>query len=994
MRLPPRVIPLTARAAALLCSLLSCCALPAFALDPRRPVNKYAHDVWQDKDGLPQNSVLAIAQTKDGYLWLGTEVGLVRFDGVRFVTFDKKNTPEIRHNHVTALCAGRGGELWVGTRGGLVRHLGGKFTAYGVGEGLAGESVRSLYEDAEGQVWVGTGGGLSRFRDGRFVNYTRREGLSGNNVRAILRDREGRLWVATSEGVTVIRDDKFSVYTAADGLSGGVVRAITEDAEGGVWIGTEGGGLSVFRGGKFRRYTTADGLSSDLVRSLRADRDGQLWVGTDAAGLSVLRGGKFFTLTTADGLSGNVVRAIYEDAEGSVWVGTEGGGLNRLRDGRVVTYTTRDGLSNDFIRAVREDSRGNLWVGTEGGGLNRLRGGRVTVYTVRDGLPSNFITALHEDARGDLWIGTESVGGLTRFDGKKFKTYSKRDGLAHSSVWAIHEARGGGLWIGTGGALNRFRDGRFETYSKEDGLPSAYVLSIHEDRAGTLWVGTRDAGLLRLAGGRFVPYPTHEGERAVTVTSFHEDADGALWVGTDAGLVRVRGESRAVISVDDGLFNDNIFQVLEDEGGRLWMSSSKGVFHVSRRELNDFADGAAGRVNSVAYTTADGMKSAECTGHAQPAGWRARDGRLWFPTVRGVVSINPRDATYNRLPPPVHLEQIILDGQPLDAGGRVSLPPDARGLELHYTGLSFVAPEKVRFKYRLEGFDDGWVEAGARRVAYYPSLPPGGYRFRVIASNSDGVWNEAGASIAFDVRPHFYQTVWFYGLCALGLGLAVLGMHRLRVRQVRREFAAVLAERSRVARELHDTLLQGFAGTALQLNAISHTLEAAPRAAKRELDRVLDQVDTCLSEARRAVSRLRSPAPAGSDLADALSKSALQLTAGTPVRPQLKVSGAAQRLPARVERNLLRIGQEAVANAVKHARAREIFIELCFDERLVRLRARDDGRGFDEREARAARSNHFGLVGMRERAEVIGGQFALRSAPGEGTEVVVSVPLK
>jgi ligand-binding sensor domain-containing protein/signal transduction histidine kinase len=984
-----RIAPLPA-----LLSVVTLLCLPTdnLALDPAKAIARYSHAVWQDRDGLPENTIQAIVQTRDGYLWLGTEVGLARFDGARFTVFDKQNTPGLKNSNVTALLEARDGALWIGTRGGGVTRLaGGAFTTWTEAEGLADNSVRALGEDRQGGVWVGTNDGLSRFAGGKLTNFGVAEGLPADGIRAVLCDRRGRLWVGTTSGLARLEGGRFVAYAARDGMPAAIVRALCEDISGAVWVGMQEAGLARFADGRLQTFTTRDGLPSDSVRSLFADRDGGVWVGTFGGGLGRYSGGRFDRFTSAQGLGSDIVRSLYEDREGSVWAGTEGGGVSRFTLGKATTWTTRDGLSHDFIRAVRQDAGGALWVGTEGGGINILRDGRVTTLTTRDGLLSDFVASVCEDSRGRVWVGT--MGGLHCFEGGRLtRRYTRRDGLPGQIVYAVTESRDGGLWLGTPSGLARLGAGGMETFTLRDGLPHANVRALFEDRAGRLWIATRERGLARRDGDRIAPVLSPAMPPGVHVTSFHEDADGVLWLGSNNGLLRFENGTFVSLTTRDGLFHDNILQVLEDRHGNLWLASSSGVFYVSRRELNDAAAKRIARVNSVSFTAADGMKSAECSSDAQPAGWLARDGRLWFPTVKGLVEIDPAAVRRNELPPPVHVERVVADGRAVNPGGFFRLPAGTEDVEFHYAGLSFVAPERVRFKYRLEGLEEDWTEAGARRAAFYTNLAPGRYRFRVIAANNDGVWNEAGAGVEFYLEPRFHQTLWFYLLCAGALGLVVWGLLRVRVRRIRREFEAVAAERNRIAREWHDTLVAGFAAIAWQLEALAARIPASAGVAHGQLEVARKMVKHSLTEARRALWDLRSNAAENGNLAATLYDTSQRLVAGKPLELDFKVDGEAAKLPGDVETNLLRIGQEAVSNAASHAGARRVEVRLSFGPQEVRLQVSDDGCGFDPGR-QTANGGHFGLTGMRERALKFGGEFALDSRPGAGTEVVVRVPL-
>lgn len=759
----------------------------ALALDPRKALTQYSHRVWQTDDGLPQNYVHAIVQTRDGYLWLGTEEGLVRFDGLRFTVFDRDNTEALHNNYIFALCEDREGSLWIGTAGGgLTRFKNGTFVNLSTNDGLSGDIIRSIIEDREGSLWIGTASGLTRLKDGRFTSFTVKDGLAHDTVYSICEDRAGSLWIGTGGGLSRFAAGKFTTYTVKDGLSHDMVRTVMEDRAGNLWIGTFGGGLARLRAGRFTTYTTSDGLSDNKIWSLGEDRDGGLWIGTDSGGLNRFRDGRFTTYSTKEGLTSDIVLSILEDREGSLWVGT-GGGLNRLKDAKFTAYTTRQGLAHDVVRSIYGDREGTLWIGTYGGGLSRFRDGAFINYTTKDGLAGDIVFSILEDRVGNLWVGTNG-GGVSRLRDGNFTTYSRKQGLSNDIVRCIYEDRAGNVWIGTyGGGLNLFKRGKFIKYGKAEGLSSDFVLSIHEDRAGNLWVGTFGGGLNRFKDGRFTTYSTKQGLSNDTVLAIYEDADGSLWIGTNGGGLNLFKNGKIIsITTKDGLFNDVVQHILEDRQGNLWMSCNKGIFRVRQQELYDFAAGKINSITSVSYGVADGMRSSECNGGSQPAGWKTRDGKLWFPTNQGVVMIDPEHLTVNELRPPVHIERVIIDKRAIDPTRQAELPPGKGELEFHYTGLSFLVPEKVRFKFKLDGYDDEWIDAGSRRVAYYTNISPGRYRFRVIAANNDGVWNETGAAVEFYLRPHFYQTKLFYVLCAFTVGLLGYGLYLLRVRQLKK----------------------------------------------------------------------------------------------------------------------------------------------------------------------------------------------------------------
>jgi diguanylate cyclase (GGDEF)-like protein len=790
--------------------LLFAASSPGMALDPAKAITQYMHDVWQTDDGLPQATVTAIAQTPDGYLWLGTREGLVRFDGVRFTVFDTSTTPELGHDWVRCLLAGRTGALWIGTSGGgLVKMEAGVFTHLSAAEGLPNEQVSTLVEDGKGRLWVGTdGGGLSRYEGDRFVRELSRDALGGS-IRALVADENG-LWIGTDEGLAHLADDgTLSSFTPENGLSRRSVRSLLRDREGVLWVGTDLG-LNRLKDGRFTVFTAKDGLSHDVILSLHEDRDGSLWIGTDGGGLNRRRNGRFTSFTSREGLSNDTVYALYEDREGSLWIGTNLGGLNRLKDGRVTPFTVREGLSNDYIRAIYEDREGAVWIGTEGGGVNRLREGQFTALTTKEGLSNDIVFTILEDRGGSLWIGTDS--GLNRLANGRIEVFHAEKGLSNDCVLALYEDREGSLWIGTyAGGLARRKDGQFTSFTTKEGLSNDTVNIIYEDRAGNLWVGTRGGGLNRFKDGRFTAYTTKDGLSDDLVFALHEDEEGSLWIGTyGGGLNRLKDGRFAAITEKQGLHEDVIHRIVEDGLGDVWMSSNKGIFRVPKRELDEVADGTRERISPVVFGTEDGMKHAECNGGAS-SGILMRDGSLWFPTIAGAVRIDPEHLPANRLRPPVVIEEVLVDGKTAPLGQSLRLPPTSQTLEVHYTALSLVAPDQVRFRYRLEGFEEEWVEAEGRRQAYYSRLPPGSYALNVIASNNDGLWNEEGARFEFSVAPRFHETLWFRGMAIALFALVGPLFHRFRVRRLerqKRELERLVAERTAEVEAANERLAQ------------------------------------------------------------------------------------------------------------------------------------------------------------------------------------------
>ncbi len=746
---------------------------------------RYSSDAWQIHEGLPQNSVQAVLQTHDGYIWLGTQEGLVRFDGVRFVVFNRKNTPQITRNHIQAMIEGKDGGLWLGTvGGGLVHFKNGEFKVYTTHDGLMNDDCQALYEDPQGHLWVGSfGKGVVELQNGKPVRYDSSNGLSNGFILAISGTKDGSVWVGTNSGLNRIQGGHLRVYTSQDGLAGDTVKALLQDHAGNLWIGTNAG-LNCMAGGKLVTYTTNDGLTHNSISSLYEDGEGNLWIGTQGGGVNRLKDGKFSSFTTKNGLTNDFILSMCRDREGSLWLGTYGGGLNRIKRSTFSRITTAEGLSSDFVRSILEDHAGNIWVGTNGAGLTLFSPQKPPrIYTARDGLPNDIVLSLFEDRNQQLWIGTDR--GVSCFRNGTFLNYTDKQGLSAESVRVIFEDSTGNLWVGTrGGGLNLLKNGRFTAYTTADGLSDNAVRCIHEDREHNLWIGT-SGGLNLLKDGKFTIYRLKDGADAIY--AIHEDVEGTMWLGTyGGGLLRFKDRKLTRLTSQEGLHDDVIFQILEDDNANLWMSCNRGVFYCSRSELNELAEGRTGHIESIAFDNSDGMGSTECNGSSQPAGWKTHDGTLMFPTIKGIASVNPAAMTNNPLPPPVIIETVLVNRRPVELADMRNLPHGQKELEFHYAGLSFRAPEKVAFRYKLEGYDNDWVDAGSRRVAYYTNIPPGRYRFRAMACNDDGIWNETGASLDLYLAPYFYQTAWFQVLCVLALMGCGAGVYGLRVRNLRR----------------------------------------------------------------------------------------------------------------------------------------------------------------------------------------------------------------
>lgn len=781
-------------------------------LDPGKSLTQYQMEVWGADDGLPQKSIYSIRQSKDGFLWLGTQEGLVRFDGIEFHTYDKTNSALVR-NAISAICESEDGTIWVGTReGGLTRFREGESRTIGSEQGLSSDNISSIAAGATGNLWIGTDdAGLNVLRDGKIYSYTIEDGLPGKSINVLLVDSDGLLWIGTrGAGLSSFDGQQFRNLGVAEGLPSEDITSLYEDSDGKLLVGTRDGHVAEYEDGVLSRVITEHSWEerAGAISTILEDNLGTVWVGTDKKGLVRMWGGNHDHLTAAEGLPAHNIKSLLQDREGTLWIGTDGGGLVRLQNGKFNPWGANEGLSADYAYGVFEDRSGNIWVGTEGAGVNRLGKDGVQSIRASDGLGSDVVYAIEQTSDGSMWFGTEGAG-LARYRNGRMDLFTTDDGLPTNTIYALYTDSAGRLWIGTSsGGLTSFYQGSFRTLTTDQGLSSSLVTVIMESVRGGLWVGTYDGGLNYLHDGRVLnQYSTANGLNSNYVLSLYEDADGVLWVGTrEGGLHRIKDGRVDVITTKHGLYNDIVNTILEDGSGYLWMSCNKGLFRVSREELNAFAEGRLERVTSEFYDRADGLRSHEFNGGFQPAGWKSRDGQLWFPSDRGLVEVDPDNIPVNTLPPLVHIQTVVADGKVIsrDAEKRISFSPGAHKFEFHYVGLSFISPGNIRYEYILEGVDDAWVDAGSRRVAYYTNLSPGEYVFRVRASNSDGVWDLMGAGVAVYLRPFFYQTLWFQLvlLCVFVLGSILLywvRVRRLTQRQI--ELESLVSERTRDLRE-------------------------------------------------------------------------------------------------------------------------------------------------------------------------------------------------
>jgi ligand-binding sensor domain-containing protein/signal transduction histidine kinase len=972
--------------------LLMICVDSLFGLDRSFSAYQYLHTSWTQEEGGALPAIQAMAQTADGYLWLGTSNGLIRFDGMRFVRWETGSGEELPGKDIRCLLSSSRGGLWIGTASGIGRFDRGRLIRYPAADRTSG-IVISMVEDPSGSLWLlnvrDTKTSLAVLRqDGSVRTYGPADGLPDQTLATLFQDRAANLWIGTLGGLC-----RWSPGTRAACSSVPSRRVVSVVGGGsGELLVFDGASKSIlrFRNGRFEPVLTGLENASLSATVMMRDRDGNIWIGTEGQGLLRLRGGHVERLTRRDGLSSDHISALLEDREGNLWAGTERG-IDQFSVPKSLHFSTLDGLSSDAVTSVCTTRQGATWVGTAGGGLNRIEGDRITQYQMNSGLPSTTVASLYADGGGRLWAGT--TGGLAYLSEGRFVEMRAPGGAPLDRVFTITGDPSGTIWLADSkNRLLAIRNGVARALSIP-GAENKRIYQLQVERHGRLWVGFYQGGIVSLKEDSSKFYGAQDGLTGGPVQAIYEDRTGAIWVGTGAGLSRFRNGSWTAWTTRHGLPEGGVQAIVEDNRDGLWLATANGLLRLGMAELNQAPDGSPKHLNFAQYGRSDGLRLANTASMMGPRLARSEDGRLWICTEDGIAVIDPARIRGNPLPPPVIIEQILVDGRLVDINSASEIAFRGRELQIAYTGLSLTAPERVRFRYKLDGFDRTWTDAGTRRNVVYVNLPPGRYRFHVLACNNDGVWNTSGAGLAFRLAPYFYQTTWFAASCVGALALLIWGFYRFRVRRLVSRFQLVAQERARVTRELHDSLLQGFSGVVYQLEAAARLFESNPELCKERLERAIDQADQSLGETRRTIMSMRLPALENHTLPEALSAIGAQLTKGKSITFHLTVRGLVRQLRYDVQANIYLIGREAITNAVNHAEARRIVAQMMYSEEEVRLTVEDDGAGFDP-ETAMEKKDHWGVAGMRERAKQIGASFTLESAHGRGTKIGVSVESK
>lgn len=976
---------------------------------------QYRIDSWTTENGLPQNSINGIAQTPDGYVWFGTKDGLVRFDGVRFKVFNKSNSDGITNNRVADVRKDNAGRLWVSSEdGSLLFYEHGRFAVV-VGPNDPRFAVRgpmvddgfdaiAFYLPSEKRNYHYANGALIPFEI---------QGASPDKT-VLYHDREGSFWLADRLTFDRIKDARQQTFTTNVSHR---ATSVLEDSFGSFWLTVDSNKNEIYRIRSDQMQTIE--IPTVRTTSIAEDKAGNLWIATFDRGILRLPAEKvnsddinakdFEHYTTENGLLSDKPGNIIPDSEGGVWIGTEKG-LHRFSPQSVRFFSVRDGLREDNVYPILQDRSGSIWLGAWVTSLIKYRDGVFSTYLSEPTIA--YYSSLFEDRDGKLWLGTDGNAFYLE-NGRPIK-FTEAAGFVGGAIFnVISQDRDGGLWFGTDRGLSRYEKGVATVFTNDEGLPDSFVTTVLQSKDGKIWVGTRGGIALadssNVGAGEWRNICETDGLASNYTRSLYEDAEGSIWIGSyDGGLTRYRDGKLTRFTRNDGLHSDGVFCILEDANGWFWINSNQGIYRIRKQELNDFADGKIKFITSMAYGKQDGLLNIEGNGGRQPAGLRARDGKLWFPMSQGVAVVDPQTVSPNPLPPPVLIEEISIDRKPINNevfqstigpnAVSINLYPNHNNIEIRYTGLSFVNSEQVKFKYRLEGLETDWNEVGTRRSAYYSYLPPGDYNFHVLAANRDGVWNDLGAAFRITVNPAYYQTVWFWALLALATLCIVTLAYRYRLGQLQKinetktAFARQLiksqeSERKRIASELHDGLGQDL--LVIKNRAMIGASASAEVSSKEQFSRIDDSVSKALSEVRTITADLRPLHLERLGLTTTIEEMIGSVAQSSGIDFEFAVAPLEGSLGKDEEMSLYRILQECLNNIVKHSRAAHAVVTIARGGEGIRVTVNDDGVGFDPSDP--STQTGMGLVGLAERVRMLGGIYTIESSPGNGTSVSIVI---
>jgi signal transduction histidine kinase/ligand-binding sensor domain-containing protein len=980
------------QAVSIILMALPLCA-PAFCIDRDRQIGQLYHTAWTAKDGAP-DKIVALAQTTDGYLWLGTDRGLFRFDGVTFERFKPRSGAGLPRNDVTALLAVAGGGLWVGMRtSGISLVENETVTNYGQQDGLPPGSVRSIVRDRSGTIWAVTRGGVVQLKGSHWVLAGADRNVPNNCYTAFL-DREGTLWIGAEDRVVFLPEGHTNFQLAADHLAD--AKKFAEASDGTVWMAEIGRSVRPVRVSG-RSMTSAQAEVRVGSEAILIDNAGSLWIPTLGDGIrrvpypeqmGALKiseyGPEAEIFTVKDGLSGNYAESILEDREGNVWIGTDAG-LDRFSQAAFVPVFLPSG-SSGFTLTARE--QGGVWVSSQNRLLMQVRDGKVSIAPIVTGKESvTGVLSTYQNAKGDLWINT--VHNLLLYSGGKLRKIATLPGYAE----AMTEDRSGALWVSlVAHGIGRLKDGNWVTLRALGG-PAGEARAELTDAEGHVWFGFSDNTITVMDGNKFHNFSSRDGITVGDILTFCR-SHSSVWIGGSSGLALYDGSRfRTILPPDGGSFNA-VSAILAPQGDGVWISEARGIIHIPESEITKLREDVEYKPIYRVFDYLDGLPEPPQGPFPSPSAVQGTDGMLWFATRENLVWIDPRRIPSNPVPPPVFIKSLLANERSYTPSSPLRLPARIHNLQLSFTALTLSIPERVRFRYKLEGQDKDWSDAGAARTAYYTNLGPGSYSFHVIACNDAGVWNDTGATLSFVIAPAFYQSLWFRGLLAFMVAGAVWLLYSARLRQATAEIQARLGERleerERIARELHDTLIQSIDGLMLRVQTALD--EPDPARSRLLIEKALDSADEVMLEGRERVHSLRAEAVAVKELSEALATYGEELAEELGIVFSIALAGSPKYIDPFVRDETYRIGREALANAFQHARATTIEVEVTYDSAMVHMRVRDDGGGIQQETMTSGRPGHWGLRGMRERANAIGADLAIWSRPGAGTEIDLKIP--
>jgi len=968
----------------------------ARALDPARLLSQYTHTAWRTEDGEFAGTPTVITQTADGYIWIGTNLGLVRFDGVRFLRWTAPDGQRLLDSRIFSLGGAPDGGLWIGTAYNTSRWNNGELDNRGQPQGR----IESMFVDKDGAAWIvrtqitDGGGPLCRITGSGYRCYGKADGVPFDSAYEIAADTTGAVWIGGYFGLCRWKNGSSTNYflkqpRTDEGI--GSIKALAAAPDGSVWTSLETSSptlqLEQIKDGRWtnHQYPGIPASNADVI-TMFVDRENGVWLGTAHSGIFRIQGAKVEHFGTEDGLSSDAIGGFFEDREGTVWVVTSGG-VDNFRDVRVATYSMREGMYADGASSLFAARDGSVWVGNFES-LNILRDGKLTAIREGHGLPGRNVTTLLEDDAGRFWVGID--GGLWVYANGAFRAIRHADGSPLGNVFTICEDVDHSIWVRAGSNLDHIRGFKIEDEATSKQIQTAYIMAAHP--GGGVVLGRVNGDLVRYKDGKVETISVAHGGEPLQVRDLLVLPDGSIWGTTEQEFFVWKDGKREALTPRNGLPCDQVFGLAKGKEGSLWLAASCGLIHISNAELQRWWKQPDAIVQSTLVSSLDGVQPGLTSLKPQIA--MTPDGRIWFVNARILQMFDPNDLRRNEIPPPVHIEQIVADRKSYSPRENLLLPPRTRDLEIDYAALSFVAPKKVLYRYKLENRDKEWQEPAAQNRAFYSDLPPGKYRFHVIACNNDGVWNETGAAWSFQIEPAYYQTDWFRLLCAALVVFTLWLLYRVRMWRMREtihaRFDERMAERTRMARELHDTLLQTIQGSKI---VVDDALETSINAhqLRRTLERLSGWLAQATEEGRAALNSLRTSTTQGNDLALAFERAARECTAGHSMEFALQVDGAAQELHPIVRDEVYRIGYEAIRNACTHSGGTRLEVDLSYARDLV-LRVRDNGKGIHPEIAASGRDGHFGLKGMQERAMRVGGNLTLSSSAYSGTEVELVVP--